>query len=113
MTEHGILVETRPDKGLLGGMIGLPGTDWSEVGPTEDEIKTAAPARAMWREIGEARHTFTHFHLELEVWTIVARNTGELTGWWCKTALLDQEALPTVKRKVLKVVLPAFTPQRQ
>ena len=29
-----ILVETRPDKGLLGGMIGLPGPDWTKTPPT-------------------------------------------------------------------------------
>ena len=27
------LLETRPDRGLLGGMLGWPGTGWSETGP--------------------------------------------------------------------------------
>ena len=55
------LVERRPESGLLGGMLGWPGTDWSA------EPDGAPPAAADWREIGEVRHTFTHFHLRLAV----------------------------------------------
>jgi len=55
------LLETRPDKGLLGGMLGWPGTDWS----VEDQAD-APPCAGDWRDPGgEVRHTFTHFHLKL------------------------------------------------
>ena len=56
------LMERRPDKGLLGGMLGWPGSDWNEA-PTE-----APPFEANWQDLGaEVRHTFTHFHLILQV----------------------------------------------
>ena len=63
-TDGAMLLERRPDKGLLGGMLGWPGSDWSET-PAE-----TPPIPARWQEVpGEVRHTFTHFHLILRVWT--------------------------------------------
>ncbi|WP_170383911.1 A/G-specific adenine glycosylase [Ruegeria atlantica] len=59
-----LLLERRPDKGLLGGMLGWPGSDWSDA-PIE-----APPFAADWQIMaGEVRHTFTHFHLILRIWT--------------------------------------------
>lgn len=56
------LLERRPDKGLLGGMLGWPGSDWN------DTPEPAPPFEADWHNIaGEVRHTFTHFHLILQV----------------------------------------------
>ena len=56
------LIETRPPRGLLGGMPGFPGTDWV------DDPAPAPPLPADWRRLeGTVRHTFTHFHLELTV----------------------------------------------
>lgn len=56
------LLERRPDKGLLGGMLGWPGSDWNEA-PVPHP-----PFEADWRDLGgEVRHTFTHFHLILQV----------------------------------------------
>ncbi|MBV7380227.1 A/G-specific adenine glycosylase [Maritimibacter dapengensis] len=56
------LVETRPERGLLGGMLGWPGADWGEV------AIEAPPVDADWRDVGEdVRHTFTHFHLRLDL----------------------------------------------
>ncbi len=58
-----VLLEARPNKGLLGGMKGLPGGDWAEELP-----QPAPPIAADWIEVrGEVRHTFTHFHLRLKV----------------------------------------------
>ncbi|SDX47030.1 A/G-specific DNA-adenine glycosylase [Ruegeria halocynthiae] len=58
-----MLLERRPDKGLLGGMLGWPGSDWSDTPPE------CPPFPAQWQEIpGEVRHTFTHFHLILRIW---------------------------------------------
>ncbi|MFV1440032.1 MULTISPECIES: A/G-specific adenine glycosylase [unclassified Phaeobacter] len=56
------LLEQRPDKGLLGGMLGWPGSDWN------DDPAPAPPFEADWQDLGaEVRHTFTHFHLVLQV----------------------------------------------
>jgi A/G-specific adenine glycosylase len=56
------LLERRPDKGLLGGMLGWPGSDWN------DAPRPSPPFVAEWQALGsEVRHTFTHFHLILTV----------------------------------------------
>ena len=56
------LVERRPEKGLLGGMLGWPGGAWGET------AQDLPPLDADWRDLGEeVRHTFTHFHLRLAV----------------------------------------------
>ena len=69
-----VLVQRRPEKGLLGGMSEIPSTDWSEAGVLDDPA-AHAPVRARWTRLpGLVRHTFTHFHLELEVW--VAHETA-------------------------------------
>lgn len=90
------LLETRPPQGLLGGMLGYPGSDWAE-NPQPDP-----PAAAAWREIGaEARHTFTHFHLRLTI--LVARLPEACVptrGRFVPPEEFRPSALPTVMRKV-------------
>jgi A/G-specific adenine glycosylase len=53
----------RPDKGLLGGMLALPTSEWGAA-PAQGD---GAPARADWRPAGEIEHVFTHFALTLKV----------------------------------------------
>ncbi|MEX0305727.1 MAG: A/G-specific adenine glycosylase [Leisingera sp.] len=58
------LLERRPDKGLLGGMLGWPGSEWNEA-PAPNP-----PFEAEWQDLeSEVRHTFTHFHLILQIKT--------------------------------------------
>lgn len=90
-----VLMERRPDKGLLGGMLGWPGTEWKE-GPVQGQ----PPIDGNWREAGDVRHTFTHFHLELAVFV-----TDTVKGEPSTAAFLPRDAfspsdLPTVMRKV-------------
>ncbi len=82
----------RPDKGLLGGMLGLPGGDWAEARPKPP---------SGWRRAGEIEHVFTHFSLSLEVW--IDGPTPNDVVW----TPLDQAAasLPTVFRKALEQAL--------
>ncbi|ATF19876.1 A/G-specific adenine glycosylase [Phaeobacter gallaeciensis] len=59
------LLEQRPDKGLLGGMLGWPGSDWTD---SPDHPNPAPPFESDWQLLdAEVRHTFTHFHLILRV----------------------------------------------
>ncbi|MBC2836121.1 A/G-specific adenine glycosylase [Paragemmobacter straminiformis] len=87
------LLERRPDRGLLGGMLGFPGTGWDGAGGP-------APAPADWQAAGEVRHTFTHFHLILTVQTAtLAQGTNPLRGEWHPQATFRPADLPTVMRK--------------
>ncbi|MEI4488114.1 A/G-specific adenine glycosylase [Frigidibacter sp. MR17.14] len=91
-----VLVETRPAKGLLGGMLGFPGSDWSA------SPEPAPPLSADWQARPDTvRHTFTHFHLELTVLTATAAaGTNPERGAFVARTAFDPGALPTVMRKV-------------
>lgn len=99
-----LLLETRAENGLLGGMLGWPGSDWS-LAPEE-----APPMAAQWRDAGaEVRHTFTHFHLRLAVRVAdVAAGALPARGVFVPRGAFSPAALPTVMRKVFDVALSAL-----
>lgn len=95
-----VLVERRPDTGLLGGMTGLPCGPWGEA------ASPAPPFAAEWRDLGvEVRHTFTHFHLRLRLMGARAPLGGP--GDYRPRAGLA-ETMPTVMRKALVLGLDAM-----
>ena len=78
------LLETRPDKGLLGGMLGWPGSPWVDVSAPLPDV--APPLQADWQTVAsDVRHTFTHFHLILNV----------------RIASVDMQVAPTIGAFVL------------
>lgn len=87
----------RPDTGLLGGMLGLPTTEWRDAPWSLDEAVAAAPAAADWREVGWVEHVFTHFALTL----LVLRSEVELEAEWTR----DLGLLPSVFLKAARVGL--------
>lgn len=91
-----LLLEKRPEKGLLGGMLGWPGTAWSEDQPIHNP-----PLDANWQILeNEARHTFTHFHLRLRVKTAtVPIGHNPRVGTYILPEDFIRTALPTVMRK--------------
>jgi A/G-specific adenine glycosylase len=101
-----LLVRTRPEKGLLGGMTEVPGSDWL-AGHQDKAALQQAPALkgvTRWhRKAGVVSHVFTHFPLELVVYTAtVAARTRPPAGMrWVPIATLAGEALPNVMRKAI------------
>ena len=101
----------RPDKGLLGGMSGPFTTDWTASKDGKTGLD-AAPFAGDWQKKQSIRHTFTHFHLELEVWTATVSNKDD-GGWWSSPDELKTEALPTVMKKAItSVFVDAFKEER-
>ncbi|WP_113911016.1 A/G-specific adenine glycosylase [Roseovarius dicentrarchi] len=96
-SDGAILLERREDRGLLGGMLGWPGSDW-----TEDAAAPAPPLEADWQTLNEqARHTFTHFHLRLNIAVAqVGMNADPSKGDFIPLAQFQPAQLPTVMRKV-------------
>ena len=92
-----VYLEKRDSKGLLGGMTQVPVSAW---GP--EQLPLRPPVEAEWRSHGQVVHVFTHFRLELEVWSARAADPAALeAGWWASPGELDAEALPSVFRKAL------------
>jgi A/G-specific adenine glycosylase len=98
------LLERRPDRGLLGGMLGWPGSDWAEA-PAE-----APPIDARWRDPGlEVRHTFTHFHLRLALRVAEVGPGAEASrGSFVPRPDFRPSALPTVMRKAYDLAASAL-----
>lgn len=106
-----VLLETRPARGLLGGMLGLPGTDWTETPPPP-----SPPCPAGWRTAGGAvRHTFTHFHLVLGVEVARLPPGADRSPGRCFHPITPALAasLPTVMRKALGLGLSALTDKKE
>jgi A/G-specific adenine glycosylase len=108
-----ILLRERPPRGLLGGMLETPSSPWDETKPNGKSWRSHAPLKAEWRKMpGLVEHTFTHFHLELEVYRAeVGRDAepnraAELARCrWLKLRELSGAALPSLMRKVLSHAL--------
>ncbi|MEW9919952.1 A/G-specific adenine glycosylase [Marimonas sp. MJW-29] len=98
------LLETRPEKGLLGGMLGWPGSDWIDT--AQERPQGPPPLPADWTEIpGEVRHTFTHFHLMLTVLTAqVPQESEPARGSFVRRQDFRPSDLPTVMRKAFDLV---------
>jgi A/G-specific adenine glycosylase len=113
-----VLLRRRPPKGLLGGMLEIPGTDWKQDARADDEATRAQaplhPSRNSnansWQVLpGIVRHGFTHFELETTVLAMrVPHGTSAPAGaqWWPRRKL-DAAGLPTVTWKVVRHVVAA------
>lgn len=92
-----VLLRRRPTKGLLGGMLEVPTTPWTEI-PAKD-----APQTGILVE-----HTFTHFHLILAVERACDDSQAEprdgSAALWVLPDDLERVALPTLMKKILKKV---------
>jgi len=110
-TDGAWLLETRPEKGLLGGMLGWPGSDWIDIElPHPDSMP---PAQGDWEEIeGEVRHTFTHFHLILRVVAAdLAQDVQPERGAFVERRDFAPSNLPTVMRKAFDLLHQDTAPQ--
>ncbi|WP_049779656.1 A/G-specific adenine glycosylase [Rhodomicrobium vannielii] len=118
-----ILLRRRADKGLLGGMMEVPTSDWVADGAvaarsTRGRPKVGAdaaaiaspradtsPAGAAWLPGRTVQHTFTHFHLELRVFAADADTApsaaAAFSGEWAALDNLAAFALPSVMKKAV------------
>jgi A/G-specific adenine glycosylase len=98
-----VLLRRRPPRGLLGGMLEVPGTPWRESpwGPAEAAAFAPVPG-LRWRPVpGVARHGFTHFELEMRLLTADVPGIATPDGMEVRALAAAGAALPTVMRKLL------------
>jgi A/G-specific adenine glycosylase len=101
-----LLVRTRAEKGLLGGMTEVPGSEWLAGQDDKAALKQAPVLKGVtrWhRKVGVVTHVFTHFPLELVVYTadVPARTRAPEGMRWVPVATLAGEAFPNVMRKAI------------
>jgi A/G-specific adenine glycosylase len=101
-----LLARTRAEKGLLGGMTEVPTSDWRAAQDDKAALKQAPALKgvARWqRKAGVVTHVFTHFPLQLVVYTatVPARTRAPEGMRWVPIPTLQDEALPNVMRKVI------------
>lgn len=102
-----ILLRTRPAQGLLGGMTEVPGTEWSADFKIQSALD-AAPLKAEWTRLrGHVSHVFTHFPLEVTIYATrcSARKSAPHGARFVSLSALDQEALPSLMRKIIQFAL--------
>ncbi|HYN38430.1 MAG TPA: A/G-specific adenine glycosylase [Rhodospirillales bacterium] len=108
-----VLVRRRPPRGLLGGMTEFPSTPWRNSAWSAEEAAALLPIAGRWQPLpGDVGHTFTHFQLRLRVLcgdcdsvaaaAAVAAAGGD--GWWCAPDDFPGLALPTLMKKVVRLV---------
>lgn len=104
---HGnhVLLRKRPSKGLLGGMMEVPSEGWrANYMPSISD----APAQLDYVRLeGQVAHTFTHFDVEV---TVYSGNATEMfnsveNACWHPVAKLQEAGLPSVMVKVAKHAL--------
>ena len=87
-----IWLQRRPEGGLLGGTLALPGPPW-----TDKEQPAGAPPGAL---AGRIAHVFTHFRLALDVYCVEEK--PPVQGQWADPKTVR---VPTVMRKAIDAAL--------
>ena len=98
-----ILLQRRPDSGLLGGMLMPLSSDWVE--GREFVLNEEAPIKAKWKPAGQARHVFTHFALHWDVYVANFEQKPDFEGEWIKLENAMEAGVPTVGKKALRLVV--------
>jgi A/G-specific adenine glycosylase len=98
-----VLVRTRPPMGLLGGMTEIPGTAW-ETHFDAASAASQAPIGASYRKLDKSvSHAFSHFALRLDIYVaeVPSRRRAPAGHRFVPECGLDQEAFPSVMRKII------------
>lgn len=90
----------RDEKEMLGGMLGLPTSEW--LADKQPEVLKGAKNFKQF-----AAHSFTHFDLKLHIYTAnhdISENLPENNPIWVSPLKLDRLGLPTLFSKVVKLM---------
>lgn len=111
--DGGILLRKRPDKGLLGGMMGVPTSEWQVKKMEGKDIGRDAPFITHWKSLkSPIHHSFTHFDLEVEPYyaSICTKEAKILEGEWVLPHQLNLYALPKLFKKIIETSLNQLSP---
>jgi A/G-specific adenine glycosylase len=93
----------RPDTGLLAGMIEVPSSPWLDKKPQLAEVIPVGLSTSPWQPLrGQVIHVFSHFELQLALFTARCKGTKP-AGLWVNTATLKDIGLPSLTRKIIEI----------
>lgn len=93
------LLEQRPTGGLLGGMLGWPGSGWANT-PI-----CSPPCSGNWHKIGEVQHLLTHIELQINVHMAnLPLDATPERGFFVPKECFREENLPSLMRKAFWLV---------
>ena len=107
--DNKILIERRPQTGMLAGMIGLPTSEWLE----EDSMKEMLLEKFSGdsADLNEVRHVFTHFSLTLKPILLKLKATSsdatindKRNFFWKNIDDINPSEFPTIFKKVIKLL---------
>jgi A/G-specific adenine glycosylase len=92
-----LLFEKRPSNGLLGGMVGIPGSEWSD----------SLDASLKLEDHFEVKHSFTHFDLVLFAFASGIEKINTASDWYFWYPLIDYDkiGLPSVYKKAVETYI--------
>jgi A/G-specific adenine glycosylase len=95
------LVRRRPERGLLGGMLEIPGTPWRDETWSRTDALAHAPLPLRWTALdGVAEHGFTHFDLRMAL--LRARHDGAAPdGFAWMDPATARAAMPTAMKRLV------------
>jgi A/G-specific adenine glycosylase len=92
-SDQQLLIRKRKESGLLAGLYEVPTTEWL--------LDKTSVAETDLVYQGHVKHTFTHFHLKVDVYLSHREKTDD--ELWVHINDLNQYALPTLMKKVISV----------
>jgi A/G-specific adenine glycosylase len=98
------LFETCPEKGLLGGMTGVPGSGWYTEKEKVREDLSNKDIAFLPIEPFHVTHVFTHFRLELNAVYVQSASffsASERRYFWHQIVEYDKLGLPSVYKKAV------------
>lgn len=94
-----VLFERRGEKGMLGGTIGLPTSDWVEKAIEKSHLPLILKSS---KSKVVVRHSFTHFDLELSGYTGKLDGKEPANYFWVPAKEAKNLGIPTLFAKALK-----------
>lgn len=99
---NNVLFERRDEKEMLGGMLGLPTSEWALDHKPEKHLSTLKQLKTMEVTV---KHSFTHFDLHLDIITAQLKDTMDLSQYnSVSNSDLSLIGIPTLFKKVVKLM---------
>lgn len=98
-----VWLEQRPQTGIWGGLWSLPQFEnWAELEaslyPSTKTVRESVDSLVKWQEF---RHTFSHYHLDIEPVKMVQEPPAEWQGRWYTFTQAQQVGLPAPVKSLL------------